>query len=119
MKSILELEGRFCYPNDSISTNVFYHDIYKKVNNSTYTKPIAECIVFNKKKKIYLANIGNFFHNSLEYGMHFEGSICIEWSDKQIEKLAEDNFNEVNIPELLKVNINGIELDFFPERWLY
>ena len=54
MKSILELEGCFCYPNDSISADVFYHDIYKKIDNSTYTKPIAECTVLNKKKKIYV-----------------------------------------------------------------
>ena len=40
MKSILELEGCFCYPNDSISADVFYHDIYKKIGHTVTEKTV-------------------------------------------------------------------------------
>ena len=119
--STLQIEGQFCHPDSNISPDIFYHDIYKKIDNSKVTKPIAHCNVFGKTKKIYLAELGNFFNDDIEYGTHFEGSIYISLTEKQIDKLAIKGFDrdDIDLPEVLEVNINGIVLDFFPYQYLY
>ena len=77
--------------------------------------------MFGKKKSIYLAELENFFNDDIEYGTHFEGIICISLTEKQIDKLAINGFNrdDIDLPEVLEVNINGIVLDFFPYQYLY
>lgn len=119
--STLQIEGQFCHPDSNISPDIFYHDIYKKIDNSKVTKPIAHCNVFGKTKAIYLAELGNFFNDDIEYGTHFEGSICISLTEKQIDKLAINGFDrdDIDLPEVLEVNINGIVLDFFSYQYLY
>ena len=119
--STLQVEGQFCHPNSNISPDVFYHDIYKKIDNSKVTKPIAHCNVFGKTKAIYLSELGHFFNDDIEYGTHFEGTICISLTEKQIDKLAISGFDpdDIDLPEVLEVNINGIVLNFFPYQYLY
>lgn len=119
--STLQIEGKFCHPDSNISPDIFYHDIYKKIDNSKVTKPIAHCNVFGKTKAIYLAELGNFFNDDIEWGTRFEGTICISLTEKQIDKLAINGFdhNDIDLPEVLEVNINGIVLDFFPHQYLY
>ena len=119
--STLQVEGQFCHPDSNISPDVFYHDIYKKIDTSKVTKPIAHCNVFGKKKPIYLSELENFFNDDIEYGTHFEGIICISLTEKQIYKLSINGFDsdDIDLPEVLEVNINGIILNFFPYQYLY
>ena len=120
MKTLLRLEGAFCHPNN-ISSDIFYHDIYKKICDVKVTKPIASCTIFGKKKSIYLHDIENFFNDNFDYGLCFEGSICVRLTEKQLDKLVFNNFdeNDIDIPELIEVNIKGHILEFYPVRWLY
>ena len=117
----LQIEGQFCHPDSNISPDIFYHDIYKKIDISKVTKPIAYCNVFGKKKPIYLSELENFFNDDIEWGTHFEGIICISLTEKQINKLAINGFDsdDIDLPEVLEVNINGTVLDFFPYQYLY
>ena len=117
----LQIEGQFCHPDSNISPDIFYHDIYKKIDMSKVTKPIAHCNGFGKKKPIYLSELENFFNDDIEWGTHFEGIICISLTEKQINKLAINGFDsdDIDLPEVLEVNINGIVLDFFPYQYLY
>lgn len=119
--STLQIEGQFCHPDSNISPDIFYHDIYKKIDSSKVTKPVAYCNVFGKKKPIYLAELEGFFNDDDEYGTHFEGIICISLTEKQIDKLAISGFDpdDIDLPEVLEVNINGIVLNFFPYQYLY
>lgn len=119
--STLLIEGQFCHPDSNISHDVFYLDIYKEIDISKVTKPIAHCKVFGKKKPIYLSELGNFFNDDIEYGTHFEGVICISLTKKQIDKLAINGFDsdDIDLPEVLEVNINGFVLNFFPYQYLY
>lgn len=119
--STLQIEGQFCHPDSNISPDIFYHDIYKKIDTSKVTKSIAHCNVFGKKKPIYLSELENFFNDDDEYGTHFDGIICISLTEKQIDKLAINEFDhdDIDLPEVLEVNINGIVLNFFPYQYLY
>ena len=77
--------------------------------------------MFGKKKSIYLSELGNFFNDDIEYGTHFEGIVCISLTEKQIYKLSINGFDgdDIDLPEVLEVNINGIILNFFPYQYLY
>ena len=84
-----------------------------------YDKPIAQCTVFNKKKNIYLASVESCFNDHIDYGTCFTGCICIELTEKQIDKLSNNNFEDIDIDEVLKVVIDDIELEFYPYMWLF
>lgn len=118
MKTTIELEGFFCHP-DNISSDIFYHDIYKHIVSDRYTKPIAKCNVLGKSKSIYLASVENFFNDNEDFGTGFEGSVCIEVTIKQYDKIIAEEFSGCEIPEILDVNINGNILNFYPIRWLF
>lgn len=121
MKSILRIQGSFYYEKD-LSIEEFedlYDKIKKILEESKRRIHVFTCNVKNKQIKLYLYSIDSCFPNDEYNGQHFIGSLYVDIkSEKEIQKLAENDFVDININSMEYINIKGIEMCFSPELWL-
>lgn len=75
---------------------------------------------YSKPQNVYLSDICNIIEtNNIDYGNCVFGELYITLPQKKIDKLSENNFEDVYLPDCYKVNIKGMEMYFFPSLWLY
>ena len=119
-QSYLTIEGYFCSPDSNISEEKFKEQYYT-VLGSKKNRPIGKIKVEGHKspKNIYVGDINNFFEDDIDYGLCFEGELYIILSERRIYSLSLEHFHGVDLPEIYPVTIQGIQLDFYPIRWLY
>jgi hypothetical protein len=118
-KSYLYIAGYFC-PDSNISKDKF-EEQYKAILESKKNKPIGKIKVEGLKspKNLYVGEINNFFEDDMDYGLCFEGELYITLSERKIQSLSLEDFHGVDLPEIYPVTIQGIQLEFYPIRWLY
>lgn len=120
IQSYLTIEGYFCSPDSNISIDKFKEQ-YKSILESKKNKPIGKIKVEGHKspKNLYVGEINNFFEDDIDYGLCFEGELYITLSERKIQSLSLEDFHGVDLPEIYPVTIRGIQLEFYPIRWLY
>lgn len=97
--------------------DVFYESINLNKNIKVGTVNISGC---KTPKNVYLSDICNIIEeNNMDYGNCVWGELYMKLSKSKIDKLSENNFEDVDLPDCYKVVINGTVLYFFPIRWLY
>lgn len=122
MKSTLLIEGSF-YCEKELSVKEFedlYNKIKKLFKESKRRIHVFTCNVKNKQIKLYLDSVDNCFPYDEYYGQHFTGTLWVDIkSEKQIQKLAENDFMDIEINSMEYIDIKGIKMCFSPEQWLY
>lgn len=122
MENTLLIEGSFYHEND-LPVKEFedlFNKIQKMLEESKRRIHVFTCNVKNKQVKLYLDSIDNCFPDDEYYGQHFNGTLCIDIkSEKQIHKLAENDFIDIEIDSMEYIDIKGIKMCFSPEQWLY
>lgn len=116
----LTIEGYFTKIN-----NDFTQEEYKEFFNSIdLSKNIKVGTVnvggYSKPQNVYLSDICNIIEtNNIDYGNCVFGELYITLPQKKIDKLSENNFEDVDLPDCYKVIVNGKKMYFFPSLWLY
>ena len=116
----LIVEGYFSkFDNDF--TQEEYTKFYNSIDLSKNIKVGSVNVIgYSKPQNVYLSDICNIIEtDNIDYGNCVFGELYIKLPQKKIDKLSENNFEGIDLPDCYKVVINGEEMFFFPTMWLY